>query len=359
MDNLQQLAADPRVTVRRAGPPDPQGTCVLYWMQRSQRGTGNPALDVAVRTANLLKKPAVVFFALKASRGANLRHYAFLAQGIPDIAEALEGRGIGFLLRRSPQHSLQRVCEDLHPALVVGDENPLRGPESRRQQASRHLRVPFWTVDADVIVPSKLLEKAQYAARIIRPRLNKLLADFLVPGKDHKARYMWKKPTGLVSLNPHSELLQGWPVDRSVQAVSRLRGGSRQADRLLQDFVRCKLASYPKLRNHPESDGTSQLSPYLHFGHLSPVRVAIAVEQADAPRAAKIAFLDQLITWRELSVNFVRFNPNYDGFESAEPWAHRTLAEHSRDRGLFIYTARQLENAETTIRCGTPPSGKW
>jgi deoxyribodipyrimidine photo-lyase len=73
----------------------------------------------------------------------------------------------------------------------------------------------------------------------------------------------------------------------------------------------------------------------------------MAVRGTDAPEAAKTAFFDQLITWRELSINFVRFQANYDNFECAEPWAHRTLAEHARDLRPVRYTARQMENAET------------
>src|SRR5690242_6002684 len=110
MDPLLTLADDPRVTVRRSGTPDPGGTCVVYWMQRAQRGRDNPALDVAVSAANALGKPAVVFFAPRPFPPANLRHYAFLAQGIPDIVEALKKRAVGFVLRRFPDHSLLRFC---------------------------------------------------------------------------------------------------------------------------------------------------------------------------------------------------------------------------------------------------------
>jgi deoxyribodipyrimidine photo-lyase len=123
-----------------------------------------------------------VFFApLPLYPHANFRHYHFLAEGIPDIADALRERNIGFVPRRFPEHSLARFCEEVKAALVVGDENPLREPEAWRVKAGKQLRVPLWTVDADVIVPSKLLQKAQYAAHIIRPRLQALLPTFLVP----------------------------------------------------------------------------------------------------------------------------------------------------------------------------------
>ena len=160
MDKLLQLADNPRVTLRRPGTPDPAGTCVVYWMQRAQRGLDNPALDVAVEAANALGKPALVFFApVPFYPHANLRHYRFLAEGIPDIAESLRRRNIGFVLRRFPEHSLVKFCDEVRPSLVVGDENPMREPESWRQSAEKKLRMPLWTVDADVIVPSKLLEK--------------------------------------------------------------------------------------------------------------------------------------------------------------------------------------------------------
>jgi len=94
-------------------------------------------------------------------------------------------------------------------------------------------------------------------------------------------------------------------------------------------------------------EGTSHLSPYLHFGHLGPHNVALTIQRAKAPQAAKSAFLEQLIVRRELAVNFVRFNPAYDSLECLEPWADRTLAEHACDRRPIVYTEQQLENAAT------------
>src|ERR1700753_1075547 len=166
------LATDARTTIRSIGIPDPDGTCVVYWMQRAQRALDNPALDVAVAAANALRQPVVIFFSpVPFYPHANLRHYAFLAQGIPDTAERARKRGIGYVLRRYPDHSLVRFCNEVNASLVVGDENPMREPNHWRDLAAKKLSVPLWTVDADVIVPTKLLEKEQYAARIIRPRL--------------------------------------------------------------------------------------------------------------------------------------------------------------------------------------------
>src|SRR5271168_5114537 len=100
------LAPHPRVRVLRPGPPEPGGACVVYWMQRAQRGVDNPALNVAVEAANSLLKPVVVFFApVPFYPHANLRHYRFLAEGIADIAASLQKLSIGFVMRRFPEHS--------------------------------------------------------------------------------------------------------------------------------------------------------------------------------------------------------------------------------------------------------------
>lgn len=348
MDPIEKLSQDERVTVRRPGAPDPEGNCVVYWMQRAQRASGNPALDVAVRVANELKKPVVAFFApVPYYPRANLRHYRFLADGIPDIARELEARGAGFVLRTWPDHSLLKFCHEVRPAIVIGDENPILKAEQWRVNAAGALGVPLWIVDADVVVPSKLLLKEQFAARTIRPRIHALLPQFLAPQENVKAQVRWSSPPRLQSLLPHDNFMVGWNLDRSVQPVSGWHGGSKQALRVLREFVRGRLADYPDARNHPEQEGTSQLSPYLHFGHIGPLTVALAVQGSDAPARAKEAFLEQVIVRRELAVNFVRFNPDYESMECLEPWAQRSLSEHARDRRAVTYSDEQLDQGLT------------
>ncbi|MFN8545519.1 MAG: deoxyribodipyrimidine photo-lyase [Candidatus Binatia bacterium] len=346
--DIARLAADPRVTLRRGGDPAPGGSAVVYWMQRAQRATDNSALETAIAAANALGKPVLVYFALSAGvRGANLRHYRFMAEGLSDVAEDLARRGIAFVLRKAPDHDFLRLCDDVHPALVVGDENPLRGSERQKDRLTRELRVPFWTVDADVIVPSRLLQKEHYAARTIRPRIREQLANFLRPIRQHATRHVWTPPRSLRTLRPDRAVLEGLPIDRSVSPAATLRGGSQAARRILRRFLAERLPGYAEHRNHPDRDGTSQLSPYLHFGHIGPHTVALAVRNADAPEADREAFLEEVIVRRELAVNFVRYNPAYDRLEGAERWALRTLAAHRPDARLHHYTPRQLEQAET------------
>jgi len=348
MDPLEKLAQDPRVTVRRGGPANAEGRAVVYWMQRAQRAVDNPALETAIEAANLLKKPLVVFAGIvRDYPNANLRSYTFFTQGLKVVARGLEHRGIGFVLRAWPDNDLAKFCEEVPPCLVVGDENPIREPEQWRQNYAQKLRVPFWTIDADVIVPSHLLLKEQYGARTIRPRINVLLDEFLVPVRKLKPRLRWKPAKKIASLSADADLLEGLPISRSVAPVASLHGGTDEGLKLLKSFIRGRLAGYDEGRNHPDRDHTSRLSPYLHFGHLGPHTVALAVKNAEAPARDREAFLEQMIVRRELAINFCRYNPHYDNLQCAEPWALRTLKEHARDEREYLYSERQLENAET------------
>jgi deoxyribodipyrimidine photo-lyase len=353
---FDRLATDPRVTVRTRGTPDPSGEAVVYWMQRAQRAWDNPALDMAISLANLLGKPAVAFFGVNPFvAGANLRHYHFLAEGLADIASGLRARRVGFVVRAHPHHRLAPFLEDVRPCMLVGDENPLRQMERWRERVADAVRVPLWTVDADVVVPTRLIEGEQYAARTIRPRIHKHLASFLAP-TDEPVAHVDFGQVGLVGRvggergggdQGTGQIVDGLPIDRSVGPVDGLRGGLSEARARLQRFIDRELGNYARDRSHPEEDGTSRLSPYLHFGQIGPREVARAVARADAPQASRDAFLEQLIVRRELGVNFVRHNDAYDCLDGCEAWARRTLRLHRFDDRPHLYTRDAFEAAAT------------
>ena len=341
--SLDDLRSDPRITIRREGTPDPEGRVVVYWMQRAQRGLDNPALDVAIHAGNALQQPVVVFFGLHPGypRG-NLRHYQFLVEGLEETRDRIEERGCGFVFRPYPEHNLIRFCDEVQASLVVGDENPLRDPEKWRQSAARQLRLPFWTVDADVIVPSKLIPKEEFAARFIRPKINRLIPVFLHDCGNPLAQTAWKSQT--IDM---TSVLDRLPIDTSALPVSEFRGGTSEGLRRLESFIEERLERYDEERNLPDRPGTSELSPYLHFGQLGPLTIALAVQNSSASSEAKEAFLEQLIVRRELAVNFVCRNPSYDSLSGCPAWALKTLHEHAMDERQYVYSEEQLESAET------------
>ncbi len=352
-EDLLKLTQNARVSVRRAGLPDPLGKCVVYWMQRAQRGIDNHAVNLGVECANLLGLPLVVYFAgISNFPHANLRHYVFLNQGLPDIEIDLAARNISFVFRRAPHESHERLFADVGAAMVLGDENPMRAPESWRKHLAKVLRVPFWTVDTDVVIPSKLIEKAQYGAYTIRPRLYRLLPEYLVPYENPRAEHAWERPTNFHADSVHEDMTRDWKdFDRSVEPVAAWQGGTHAALKRLYHFTTKILPGYDNQRNHPEVDGTSALSPYLHYGHIGPQTIALAVD-AEAKANPSLqpdrdGYFNELIAWRELAVNLVLYNPQYDSPECAEDWAKATIAEHARDERETLYTLEQLEAAET------------
>jgi deoxyribodipyrimidine photo-lyase len=349
MKELDELLTDPRIRVRREGAPDPSGRCVVYWMQRAQRGVDNPALNAAIEAANALGLPVAVFFGLLPHYPhANLRHYSFLVDGIAETRDRVERRHCAFVFRPYPNHDLIKFCREVKAALVIGDENPLREPESWRQSATRKLKVPFWTVDADVIIPQTFFPKEEYAARTIRPKIHRLLPVFFHPLANPRARHEWTPMDRPAShpIDPH-QILANLPLDRSTSPVSEYRGGTKEGQRRLRLFIKNRLANYETGRNHPDQSWTSELSAYLHFGHLGPHTIAVAVREADAPPAAKEAYLEELIVRREVAINFVARNPQYDQLAGCPEWGRKTLAEHELDPRPDLYSEAQLEAAET------------
>ena len=350
---FEGLVKNPRITVRREGAPDPRGKCVVYWMQRAQRGIDNHAVNIAVHVANELGLPLVVYFAgISNFPHANLRHYVFLNQGLPDIEEDLAKRNISFVMRRAPHESHEQFFMDVGAAFLIGDENPMREPEKWRQRLAAAIKIPFWTVDTDVVIPSKLIEKAQYGAYTIRPRLYRLLPEFLVPYENPHAEHAWKRPRGFHADSVHEDMTTGWEnFDRSVKPVEAWKGGTHAGLKRLKLFTTKMLPEYELQRNHPEMDGTSAMSPYLHYGHVGPQTIALAVEAAvkenKTLQSAKESYFNELIAWRELAINFVKYTPDYDTAGPAEAWAKKTIADHANDERTQLYTLEQLEGAQT------------
>ena len=351
---LRKLADDPRVTIRRDGAPDPNGRCVCYWMQRAQRGVDNHAVNLAVHVANELGLPLVVYFAgISNFPHANLRHYVFLQQGFPDIEQHLGKRNISFVMRRAPHESHEKLLQDVGAAICIGDENPMREPERWRRELAEKIKIPFWTVDTDVIIPMKLIGKAQYGAYTIRPRLYKLLPDYLVEYENPHAQHAWKRPKGFHADSLTEDITKGWEhLDRSVKPVDDMHGGTHAGLARLKHFTTKLLQHYDTTRNKPEMDGSSAMSPYLHYGHVGPQTIALAVQAAAAAdprlRAAKESYFNELIAWRELAINFVKYqNDTYDSWECAENWARQTIAEHAKDEREHLYTLEQLDRGET------------
>ena len=246
---------------------------------------------------------------------------------------------------------------------MIGDENPMREPERWRAVLAHRLQIPFWTVDADTIVPSNLYPKHFYAVHHFRPKLYAEMPRLLALDEHTakaKATHTWNRPRDFESFNVRDDMTAGWRnFDRSVAPVDEWTGGTRAAIKLLRDFVKHKLADYDTVRNHPEKDGTSRISPALHFGHIGPLTVVRALEESvtrgESTPEARDAYFAEVLAWRELSINFVKYVPNYDTIECAPDWAQKTLRAHGpRQARPALQPLNRWSAVRPMTRCGTP-----
>lgn len=335
-----------RVHVLRGGAAS-RGRYVLYWMQASQRVEYNHALAYAIETANALRLPLVVFFGItERFPNANRRHYAFMLEGLSEVQGALKQRGIHFVLRHvSPEHGVLDLARGA--SCVVVDQGYLRIQHTWYEHVAQRIDCPLLQVESNVLVPTALVSnKEEYAARTIRPKIHRLLSEYLRPLAERSPLIpSTRLDIETLHLSSIPEQLARLAIDHSVDQVAGFIGGASQAQARLRDFIEHKLERYADLRNDPSLDYVSHLSPYLHFGQISPLQVALEVQSAG--RGAD-AFLEELIVRRELSMNMCRYNPSYDQYERVVPaWARKTLDAHRGDRRAYLYTQEQLESAQT------------
>jgi deoxyribodipyrimidine photo-lyase len=331
-----------------------RGRYVLYWMQQSQRASCNPALEYAIEAANREGLPVLVAFGLMDDYPeANLRHYRFLLEGLHEVAATLVERRIRFVVRRGAPNDVA-VALGADAALVVCDRGYLRHQKAWRGDVALRLPCALVQVEGDAVVPLEVAShKAEAAARTLRPKLHKVWHEYLRPLKDAAvgAPSLGLHIESTVDLSDIDGVLDGLKLDRSVAPVARFRGSTSEARRRVQEFAEARLDAYADRRSEPAAFHCSQLSPYLHFGQISPVEIALAVRDAkQGADADRRAYLEELIVRRELAANFVEFEPRYDDYAGLPGWARATLEAHRSDRRQHIYTRDQLENARTHDR---------
>jgi deoxyribodipyrimidine photo-lyase len=321
---------------------------VVYWMSRDQRVKDNWALIYAQKKATELRQPLIVVFCLVLDfLGANLRHYDFMLRGLSEVSDALKEKNITFaIIEGGPDKKLPAFLKKNSASFLVCDFDPLKIKKRWKEQISKNINISFHEVDAHNIVPCRVAsEKQEYGAYTIRPKINSKLDEFLDDfDKIKKHAHKQKK---LSNHDKITSIKANLKLDKSVNPVNWLKPGEKAAKKVLSEFINKKLRHYESDRNDPSNDAQSNLSPYLHFGHISAQRVALEVIKSRHPAAVKNSFLEELIVRRELSDNFCFYNENYDNFEGFPDWAKKTLKEHKKDRKSYTYGKNELEHYNT------------
>jgi len=373
-----------RIQACNGGPIRGDGDYVLYWMIASRRLQWNFALDRAIEWCRKLRKPLVIVEALRRDfPWAQDRLRKFVLDGMLANLQNITNTGVLYYpyVESEPKAGKGLLAAvAARAAVVVTDEFPCYFMPRMVAAAARKVPVLLEQVDSNGMFPLRASPKEFSTAYAFRRFLQKNLPE-------HLLNFPQAHPLSVAKLTPvnplPSEITIRWPslefdlttmqvisrkaaINLACENYSQLQGGSLAAQKRLQTFVRQKIDSYTEDRNEPGEDGTSGLSPYLHFGHISAHEIFLAIVKHEHWSPAHIAlrcngsrtgwwgmhdaaesFLDQVITWRELGFNMCYFRSDYDQFESLPPWALRTLTEHASDPRPHKYSFSQFERAAT------------
>jgi deoxyribodipyrimidine photo-lyase len=330
------------------------GKYVLYWMQMFKRTSHNHALNFAIQQANERKLPLVVYEGLKFYYPwASDRIHTFILEGVEEKRKEFEKLGIRYIFylqkdENSPKDTVAKLAKDA--TLIVTDDFPCFIIPKHNAAIVRKAEIPVYAVDSNGVIPMSRFEKEEYAAYTIRPKIKRMLGDYLKSFEEEKIIVRaddLKIDCAETHVENIEKLVSECAIDHSVKPSHFYHGGTANGRKRLKKFVSEILSNYETARNKPDKDGSSRLSSYLHFGFLSSLEIALAVQNVDAPQASKDAYLEELIVRRELSYNFTKFNTNYDSLESLPPWVQQTMRKHSQDQRAPIYSLEQLENFQT------------
>jgi deoxyribodipyrimidine photo-lyase len=317
-----------------------KGKYVLYWMQSSQRVEYNHALIYAIKKANKLNQPLLVTFGLTEYPEANMRHYKFMLEGLTQVQKKLLKKGAGIYFKyKDPIDLVIELLKDA--SLTIIDRGYLRINKKWYKKLIGKASCPVVQVESNLVVPVETASiKEEYSAATLRRKITPLIDKFLNHERLPEIQQSYRLENNQISLENISDLkLYG------QNRFSSFKGSYSEARKLLEEFIALKLDGYHDKKNDPTLDFVSNMSPYLHFGQISPVEIALIIKETDSQGSS--AYLEELIIRRELAVNFVHYNQFYDSIECLPEWCLRTLNEHITDSRQYIYTKKEFENSET------------
>lgn len=368
-----------RVTLLKAGDAPKSPTHVLYWMSTALRVEQNPSLQHATYLSNLHKVPLRVLHLLHDvmpdDSKMTERHALFQLESVRDVHKSFLSRNVPLTVLHSKESTTipTILAHARGAAAVVADADYLRPGRKARAELSEELNVPMHVVEANVVVPvSKASNKQEHAARTIRPKINNQLSEYLERTSDIELEFQPEdakavsvkvdgggksskpnNPLSVVCDDDVERILEKWSgLDRGATRVKKLHGGEKKAKQVLETFVNDKISEYASGRNEPSLQLTSDMSPYLRLGCISPIEVALRVKEVCKGKSklkeSCDSFLEELIVRRELSANACWFNDAYDDYDQIVPgFAQETLKDHESDKREHVYSYAELEAGVT------------
>ncbi len=324
---------------------NPKKGPILYWMSRDQRISDNHALLFAQKLAQEQNSEVGIVFVLADKYiETHQRNYDFMLQGLHETSKEAQQYGFPFLVLQGDPVKELLILTGNHPiGCLVTDFDPIRIKRQWKEALSKNLNIPFYEVDTHNIVPAwETSNKKEYGAYTIRPKIHRLLNDYLVEPEPLVPQ------ENLHILNQLTESANNTlPKAKSGSSALIPAPGCKAAKQRMHSFIDEQLANYDAQSNDPTAHATSGLSPYLHFGHIAALRVALEVSKAPVSPALKSSFLEELVIRKELSDNYCLYNPDYDTLRNIPDWAKITLEKHTIDEREYIYPKAAFEKGDT------------
>lgn len=321
---------------------------IVYWMSREHRVHDNWALLFAQQLAIKNNQELRVVFSLNPNfYNGTIRQYRFMLNGLQSVEAELNKYNIHFeLLINTQVDALSQYLTNISPSNLITDFDSLRPMRNWKRELSKLISIPFYEVDSHNIVPAFLVSnKEEFAAYTIRPKIHKLLPE-LLDEFDQLVKMETRVKKNYSTTN-WENIFNSLVIDYSVKEVDWLHAGEEAAQTMLDKFLRNKLHNYVRDKNNPTIDGQSNLSPYLHFGHLSAQRIALNIKKYFPESINTEVFLEELIVRKELAENFCYFNNNYDSFEGFKDWAKTTLNDQRKVARDYLYALEEFEYCKT------------
>ncbi|MEJ5244235.1 MAG: deoxyribodipyrimidine photo-lyase [Bacteroidota bacterium] len=319
---------------------------IIYWMSRDQRVEDNWALVYAYKLANEHGRKLKVIFTLDFTYPlANYRSFSFMLEGLKQVQDKLYELNISFeLLIGNPIEKLKEYLNLNQVAAIVNDFDPIKIKQLWKKEIANVADCAFFEVDAHNIVPAfYVTDKQEFSAYTIRPKLHKLLQEFL----EEFPKIEYYLQNGNINKIDYFQNIDNYLKRIDYINPITFKPGANEAINVLNFFIENKLIHYSEKRNDPSINYQSNLSPYLHFGHISAQRILLEVLSKNGIEEHSKEFIEELFVRRELSDNFCLFNTNYDNFDGFPEWAKATLNNHRTDKRDHIYSIEEFETAKT------------
>ena len=330
---------------------------VLCWLQQALRAEHNPVIDAAIAAGNEHGLPVVVYHGLDNRYPyASHRLHRFILEASRDLEAGVAGRGLRFVryVRRPDKLEeglVYRLCE--RAAMLATDDQPAYVARWQADRVADRAGLPVLAVDATCLVPTNAVGGPRKTTKAFRAAHTQLRADHLEVDLGQTPSV----PRFDGDLEVESDDLEGvdldafvatCDVDMTVPPATDWDGSRTAALERLAWAMEHVLPNYNFRRNDPsDPTSTSGLSPWMHFGVLSPREVALEVQAADVHSAARWKFLDETLTWREYYHHLARVEADPASYQNVPERARATLEAHADDERPHVYSLDELAHAET------------